>query len=77
GVGLAVGMMFPTTHTENELLGETRDQLLEQAKSFASTTGEKLQDIAGEVQQTVQRESQAQGLTGTSTSSDTRSTTTF
>lgn len=34
--GLAIGLLFPATHKENELLGETRDSLLEQAKTIVN-----------------------------------------
>jgi ElaB/YqjD/DUF883 family membrane-anchored ribosome-binding protein len=67
-VGAAAGFALPQTERENQLMGETRDNLLEQAQSVASETVEKVQQVAGEVaktaEQTVSDKSREVGLTG-------------
>jgi hypothetical protein len=67
-LGTAVGFTLPQTQRENELLGETRDNLIERAQTVAQDTVEKVQRVASEVideAQTTARESaREQGLTG-------------
>jgi ElaB/YqjD/DUF883 family membrane-anchored ribosome-binding protein len=66
-VGAAVGLAIPQTERENELMGETRDNLIERAQSAASETLEKVQRVAEEtteeVKHTVKEQAREQGLT--------------
>ncbi len=50
-LGTAVGFSLPQTERENQLMGETRDHLVEQAQSSAQQTLEKVQQVAGDVLQ--------------------------
>lgn len=56
-LGLAAGLSLPGTEAENRLLGESRDNLVEQAQSVAQDTFQKAaqvaQDVQGEVAETV------------------------
>lgn len=69
-LGLAAGMSLPNTPVEDRLLGETRDNLLDQAKSQAQDTFQKVSQVAQEVggqvketaTQTAKQEVQKQGL---------------
>jgi len=63
-LGAAVGLAVPTTSKENELFGSARDNLVQQAQDYAQEAIGKVQAVAGEAGQTVQREAQAQGLVG-------------
>jgi hypothetical protein len=45
-LGAAIGLALPETERENELMGETRDNALEQAQHLAQTTVEKVKDAA-------------------------------
>jgi hypothetical protein len=47
-LGAAVGLALPETERENELMGETRDNALEQAQHLAQTTVEKVKDAAAD-----------------------------
>jgi ElaB/YqjD/DUF883 family membrane-anchored ribosome-binding protein len=66
-IGTAVGLALPQTERENELMGETRDNLLEQAQSMAQDTVEKVQRVAEnvteEAKDSVQQQAREQGLT--------------
>ena len=46
--GVVIGLLIPTTSYENKLVGETRDNLLEQAKDKAKDTISKVKDVAGQ-----------------------------
>lgn len=50
GLGVAVGMAFPSTVAENEMLGEARDKLVRKAKDVARTTAQAVKDTAEGVQ---------------------------
>jgi hypothetical protein len=50
-VGAAAGFALPQTERENQLMGETRDSLVEQAQQVAAETVEKVQRVAGDVAQ--------------------------
>jgi gas vesicle protein len=52
-LGAAVGMAFPSTRTENRLMGETRENLLHKAEETARDAIGKVQQVAGEVSNTV------------------------
>jgi len=66
-IGTAVGFSLPQTQRENELLGEARDTLIDQAQAVAQDTLEKVQQVAGDVmdqaQTTVQEKAKERGLT--------------
>lgn len=49
-VGAAVGMSIPATETENELMGEARDTVVERARTLASDAASKVSDAAGQVE---------------------------
>jgi hypothetical protein len=70
-VGAIAGLALPQTERENQLMGEARDNLVEQAKSVAAETLDKVQQVAGDVTQgaTQQATEKARevGLTGTNT----------
>lgn len=74
--GATLGLMLPSTQKEDELMGDTRDQLLEQAKSTAKETAQKAQHVAEEayesVKDTVKDEAQKQGLTESQSQSQPR-----
>lgn len=46
-VGVAIGMSLPASETENRLMGETRDTVVDRARELASETASKVQDVAG------------------------------
>lgn len=46
-VGVAIGMSIPASETENRLMGEARDNVVEKAREAASGAAEKVQDVAG------------------------------
>lgn len=49
--GAIIGLMLPRTQTENQLMGETRDRLMDQAKTTAKETAKKVQHVAEEAYQ--------------------------
>jgi hypothetical protein len=49
--GAIIGLMLPRTQAEDRLMGETRDRLMDQAKSTAKETLTKVQTVAGEAYQ--------------------------
>jgi len=49
--GAIIGLMLPRTQTEDRLMGETRDRLMDQAKNTAKETMHKVQNVAGEAYQ--------------------------
>lgn len=65
--GALVGLLVPTTQKEHELMGETRDQMLDQAQAKVNKTVEKVQHVAEETQhaakETAKREAEKQNLT--------------
>jgi len=61
-VGGAVALAVPETRRENELLGEARDTLIDRAQTTAQTAVEKVQRVAEEVGETVEKEAKYQGL---------------
>jgi len=66
-LGAAAGLALPGTQRENELMGETRDTLVERAQEVASETMGKVQNVAGQVagqaQETASQAAQQAGLT--------------
>jgi ElaB/YqjD/DUF883 family membrane-anchored ribosome-binding protein len=51
GIGAAVSMMLPKTEREDELLGETRDAVVDRAKDVARNTVQAAQGVVDSVQQ--------------------------
>jgi len=47
-VGVAIGMSVPASETENRLMGEARDSVVDRAKGLASEAADKVQDVAGQ-----------------------------
>ncbi len=56
GVGALVGMMLPSTHFEDEWMGEKRDQVVEQARHKADDTIDRLEHVAEKTAETVKHE---------------------
>jgi Protein of unknown function (DUF3618) len=48
--GAIAGLMLPTTQRERELMGETRDRLVEQAGQAVEKTAQRVQEAAQEIQ---------------------------
>ena len=63
-VGAAVGLLLPATQQEDQLLGQARDSLLQQAKETAQDVQPKVQRVVEEAQRAVQEEAKEQQLTG-------------
>lgn len=67
-VGAAAGFALPQTERENRLMGEARDNLVEQAQQVAAETVDKVQRVAGDVAQDAQQKATEKarevGLTG-------------
>ena len=55
-VGSVVGLALPVTSTEQQYMGETRDQLMDRASSVARETVEKVQRVAEDAGRTVQQQ---------------------
>jgi ElaB/YqjD/DUF883 family membrane-anchored ribosome-binding protein len=49
GLGVAVGMAMPSSVTENQLFGETRDKLVSRAREAARGTMEKVREVTSRV----------------------------
>ena len=65
-LGSAAALAIPETRRENELLGQTRDALVQKAETAAQTTLEKVQDVTEAVGETVEKEAKYAGLTSES-----------
>jgi hypothetical protein len=67
-IGAVAGLVLPQTERENQLMGEARDNLVEQAAHVAEDTADKVQQVAGEVakdaQQKTAEKAREVGLTG-------------
>jgi hypothetical protein len=48
-LGAAVGLAIPETERENELLGETRDSMVDRAQELARNAASRAQDVAGDL----------------------------
>lgn len=46
-VGVAIGMSLPASETENRLMGDARDSVVDRAREVAGEAAEKVQDAAG------------------------------
>lgn len=62
-LGALVGLTIPSTRKEDELFGETRDELLDQAKDKSREAFDKGKQVAQSVAETVKHEAQSEGLT--------------
>ncbi|MFL6354268.1 MAG: DUF3618 domain-containing protein [Bryobacteraceae bacterium] len=60
--GALLGLSLPKTRVENEYMGETRDRLVDQAKSVTSEAVEKVQRVTGEAGRTLKDAAQKEGL---------------
>ena len=63
-LGAAAGLMLPSTRTEDEWMGEARENLVQVAQEAARDTIEKVQQVAGEAGRVARKEAEYQGLTG-------------
>lgn len=54
-IGAAIGLALPDTEPENRMLGEAREQVMEQAKETAQQISEKAQHVAHEAQSAAQK----------------------
>jgi uncharacterized protein YjbJ (UPF0337 family) len=61
-LGGASALAVPETQRENQLLGEVRDNLVDQTQATAQGVIEKVQRVAEEVQETAEKEARYQGL---------------
>jgi hypothetical protein len=61
--GVVAGLALPSTDKEDELMGETRDRLLDQAKEAGQQALDKGKHVAEAVVDKVKEEAQHQGLT--------------
>ena len=64
-LGAAVGMAIPSTRVEGQLMGETKQQLMQKAQDTAGELVDRVKQVANEAQKTISDEvkTQAQGLT--------------
>jgi ElaB/YqjD/DUF883 family membrane-anchored ribosome-binding protein len=66
-VGAAIGLSIPETEKENELLGETRDGVMQQAQQTVQEKAQQVQTVAqqavGAAKDAAQESADAQGLT--------------
>jgi len=59
-LGAAVGMALPSTRVEGQLMGETKQQLLQKAQDTAGELVDKVKQVASEAQKTITDEVKAQ-----------------
>jgi hypothetical protein len=62
-LGIVAGLAIPSTDVEDEWMGETRDQLVDQAKELGQEALDKGKEMAGTVADKVKAEAGNQGLT--------------
>jgi hypothetical protein len=62
-LGVIAGLSIPSTRKEDELMGETRDRLLDEVKEVSQETLEKGRHVAEAVADKVKQEAENQGLT--------------
>lgn len=62
GIGAAVGLVIPGTAKENELMGESRDQLANRTQRQAQETSQRIQRVAEEAQKAAKEEADNQDL---------------
>lgn len=61
-VGAALGFLLPETQKEHELMGQTRDRVMDRAQTTAQQVGQKVQNVAREAVDTLKTQAQDQGL---------------
>ncbi|MHB1134349.1 MAG: DUF3618 domain-containing protein [Chloroflexota bacterium] len=62
-VGALLGAAVPGTEREREMMGETRDNLMEQARGKAEEVAEKVQRVADDTGEEARRKAREEGLT--------------
>jgi len=62
-LGIVAGLAIPSTDVEDEWMGETRDQLVDQAKELGQEALDKGKEMAGTVADKVKADAEHQGLT--------------
>lgn len=62
-LGVVAGLMIPSTRKEDELMGETRDRLMERAKDLGEDALEKGKQVATVAVDTLKEEAERQDLT--------------
>ncbi|HEX5718203.1 MAG TPA: DUF3618 domain-containing protein [Thermoanaerobaculia bacterium] len=62
-LGVVAGLMIPSTRKEDELMGETRDRLMERAKEVGGEALEKGKQVAHVAVDTLKEEAERQDLT--------------
>ena len=62
-LGVVAGLMAPSTRKENELMGETRDRLMERAREVGEDALEKGKQVASVAVDTLKEEAERQDLT--------------
>lgn len=62
-LGVVAGLMVPSTRKEDELMGETRDRLMERAKEVGGEALEKGKQVASVAVDTLKEEAERQDLT--------------
>ncbi len=76
--GVLIGMALPETQTENQLMGETRDQFVDNAQSVAQDVKQRVQTIVDEkmpeVKQTAQKVAEDLKQTGKTAADDIKQT---
>src|SRR6266536_2036320 len=65
-LGAALGAALPSTKTEDELMGETSDQLKERAQALAAEQYEKTKSVAEHAYDETKKEAEKQNLAGAS-----------
>lgn len=63
GLGVLTGLLLPRTRQEDKLMGETSDELMEQAKEAGKETLEKTKNVAQRVAASTIEEAKRQGIT--------------
>ena len=63
GLGAAIGMLLPRTAKEDQIMGDARDQLAEQASQKVQEVGDKVQKVVEASANTARQEAVAQDLT--------------
>ncbi|MET0257745.1 MAG: DUF3618 domain-containing protein [Methylobacterium sp.] len=61
-IGAAIGAALPSTRTEDEWLGETRDKLRDDALDYGRDTLDKAQTVAGKAYEAASAEAEDKGL---------------
>jgi F0F1-type ATP synthase membrane subunit b/b' len=63
GLAVLTGLLLPRTRQEDKLMGETSDELIEQAKEAGKETLEKTKTVAQRVAASTIEEAKRQGIT--------------